>query len=154
MTSLVALQTCDGCGGRVALGLMRCGRCQTVTAMFAQQMKERSMPRITVAGGPTNPAAGPGETGYIEPEAVSAQREMRGEDGPEIELPEGKLVALPDGLVPVLRDYSSMTLVELRKHAGARGLPTSGSKSALLERLGPGGVGHFVPASEAEEVSA
>lgn len=62
------LETCPKCTCRFAVGLLRCPQCHEVAPMFADRMKEDTMPRITVAGGPSNPDAQPGETGYIAPE--------------------------------------------------------------------------------------
>lgn len=63
------LETCPDCTARFAVGLLRCPQCGTPAPQFADRMKEDDdMPRITVAGGPSNPDAQPGETGYIAPE--------------------------------------------------------------------------------------
>ena len=65
----MALETCPKCTCRFAVGLLRCPQCQATAPAFADRMKEDTdMPRITVAGGPSNPDAQPGETGYIAPE--------------------------------------------------------------------------------------
>jgi hypothetical protein len=64
----MALETCPKCTTRFAVGLLRCPQCQTTAPQFADRMKEDTMPRITVAGGPSNPDAQPGEPGYIAPE--------------------------------------------------------------------------------------
>ena len=62
------LETCPDCTARFAVGLLRCPQCQAPAPRFADRMKEDTVPRITVAGGPSNPDAAPGETGYIAPE--------------------------------------------------------------------------------------
>lgn len=63
------LETCPKCTTRFAVGLLRCPQCGATAPAFADRMKEDTdMPRITVAGGPSNPDAQPGETGYIAPE--------------------------------------------------------------------------------------
>lgn len=64
----MAVETCPECTTRFAVGLLRCPHCQAPAPRFADRMKEEDMPRITVAGGPSNPDAQPGETGYIPPE--------------------------------------------------------------------------------------
>ena len=65
----MAVETCPDCTTRFAVGLLRCPHCQAPAPHFADRMKEEDMaPRITVAGGPSNPDAQPGETGYITPE--------------------------------------------------------------------------------------
>ncbi len=60
------MQDCAECGTRaIAEGLAVCPHCG----------KELDMPKITVGGGPSHAAAGPGEPGYIpppEPEPVPA----------------------------------------------------------------------------------
>lgn len=105
------------------------------------------MPRITVAGGPTNAGAAEGEVGYVE---------IRGEHGPElVDLPEGSYMVGDEGFegapdLTVLRPYASMKLAELREVAKEQGKPTSGSKADLVARLDSDGVGRVVP----EEASA
>lgn len=86
------------------------------------------MPRITVASGPSNAGAAPGEVGYIapaEPEApevaAEAVPEVLDEPGPE-----------PD---PAPADWASKTVGQLRKAAGERGLDTAGPKADLAARL-------------------
>ena len=65
----MAIETCLKCTTRFAVGLLRCPHCQAPAPRFADRMKEEDdMPRITVEGGPSNPDALPGETGYIAPE--------------------------------------------------------------------------------------
>lgn len=102
------------------------------------------MPRITVAGGPSNPHAQPGEAGYIEPADPGAW-EWRGEHGPElVELPAPADV-LPEGWtadpgpaagrLADAPDYGLMTQAALRDEAKTRGLPSGGSKAELAARL-------------------
>lgn len=63
----MALEVCTECTCRFAVGLLRCPQCEAPAPTFADRMKEDdSMPRITVAGGPSNADAQPGEPGYIE----------------------------------------------------------------------------------------
>lgn len=103
------------------------------------------MPRITVASGPSNAAAAPGEVGYM---ALEAER------GPELtNLPPAGFVepaaaapeaaaaargAGPEDLPPAdgpAPDYTSMTVAQLRDAAKTQGLPLGGSKADLLARL-------------------
>jgi hypothetical protein len=123
---------CTGCKTRFALGLLRCPRCKQVSPQYAAAVKkkEKGMPRITVAGGPSNAAAKPGEVGYIEHEAAEVAEEVVAE-------------------VHVVADWASKPLAHLREAAKDRGLTASGSKTDLAARLvehtaaqaaaGPGG---------------
>lgn len=88
------------------------------------------MPRITVAEGPSNPDAAPGEVGYTGPDVDEAPAaKVHGEHGPE-------LVAMsPDAAVVAAADYASMTQAALRDEAKTRGLPVGGSKADLATRL-------------------
>ncbi len=104
------------------------------------------MPRITVAGGASNPDALPGEVGYVEPEAAAeAEPEFafEGEHGPEpVELPAPHEV-LPEGWSsdPGPRaggeapNYEAMNKSDLIDEAKARKLPVSGTKADLAARL-------------------
>jgi hypothetical protein len=126
-----------GCGIRFAIGLMRCPRCQAVSARFAGVVKEDAVPRITVAGGPSNAAAVPGEVGHVPPAEDAPPGQWKGERGPElIELPAGAAV-FPAGWTQVeaVPDYGSMTQAALRDEAKTRGLPVGGSKADLAARL-------------------
>jgi len=135
-----------GCGVRFAIGLMRCPRCQALSVRFAGVVKEDVMPRITVAGGASNPDAGPGDVGYVAP-AVA----FEGEHGPEpLDLPPGTPV-FPQGWTqvgpheargPIVDepvtpepDYASLTKAALIDDAKSRELPVSGSKAELAARL-------------------
>lgn len=134
-------QACD-CGVRTALGFMRCPRCHALTPQFAGLAKEDAMPRITVAGGASNPHALPGEVGYIEP-AVTAPADAASEAVVEGFLSPDAAALLPEGwnadpvppAVPQTPDYGSMTQAALREEAKARGLPVGGSKADLAARL-------------------
>lgn len=133
---------CSHCRTRFALGLMRCPRCQKVSPQYAANVKEEYMPRITVADGPSNAAARPGEVGYIEHEVVVVAEEVAAE-------------------VHVAADWASKPLAHLREAAKNRGLTASGSKSDLAARLTEHEAGQaateVAPESESEtpaEVSA
>ena len=98
------------------------------------------MPRITVAGGASNPQALPGEVGYIEPaeSAPAITPHWVAEDGPELVImPQGNTL-LPAGWAPAeapTPDYASMAMAELRAVAKERGLSAGGSKADLAARL-------------------
>lgn len=146
-----------GCGVRFAIGLMRCPRCQALSPRFANVVKEDAVPRITVAGGPSNAAALPGEVGHVAPAEDAPPVQWKGEHGPElIELPAPAQV-LPEGWTadpgpdahasrapivadPVLPgadapDYGSLPKAALVDEAKSRELPVSGSKAELAARL-------------------
>lgn len=68
----MSIEVCPSCTCRFAVGLLRCPQCGTDAPLFADRIttQEEPMPRITVAAGPSNAAARPGEPGYIAPAAV------------------------------------------------------------------------------------
>lgn len=108
---------CTGCLTRFALGLLCCPRCKQVSPQYAANVKkEEPMPRITVAGGPSNAGAQPGEVGYIEHKAAEVVAEARAE-------------------VHAVADWASKPLAHLRGAAKDRGLPTAGNKADLAARL-------------------
>lgn len=95
-------------------------------------------PKITVHGGATNardadvsPAADASEPqavaenslGLIQSDDVEL---VQDETSPEVDEVHDETVSV---------DYDSMTLAELREAAGARSLPSYGTKSQLIERL-------------------
>lgn len=92
------------------------------------------MARITVAGGPSDVRALPGEVGYIgpprdaEPEPVEAA-------APGGVLPEGWTSDPGPAADSAVPDYGSMTQAALRDEAKSRGLPVGGSKADLAARL-------------------
>lgn len=82
------------------------------------------MPRITVAGGPSNPDALPGETGYIAPpEEADEVRASVEEPAPEAE-PEA-----------VEESYEDWTVEQLKEELGKRDLAKSGKRDDLVARL-------------------
>lgn len=120
-------EVCSGCGCRFAVGFLACPTCRVVAPLYAGRTEGVQVPRITVAGGPSNPAAQPGEVGHVTAEPAAA--ELRGEHGPE-------LVGLPDGTAVIpAADYASMSQAALRGEAKTRGLPVGGSKADLAARL-------------------
>ncbi len=122
-------EVCSGCGTRFAIGFLACPRCRTVAPLYARHMEGAQVPRITVAGGASNPDALPGEAGYVEQAAAEQNAvEIRGEHGPE-------LTDMPPGQTVTTTDYASMTQAALRDEAKTRGLPVGGSKADLAARL-------------------
>jgi hypothetical protein len=104
------------------------------------------MPKITVAGGASNPDALPGETGYIAPQPApepepEPEAAFEGEHGPELAPLPAPGTVLPQGWAPDpaptadAPDYGSMTKGALVEEAKARALPVSGSKADLAARL-------------------
>lgn len=86
------------------------------------------MARITVAGGPSDARALPGEVGYIIPTDTTEVPPSAAEGG----------YAAASGLVdltPPAHDFASMTLAALRELAKERGLGGAGSKAELAQRL-------------------
>jgi SAP domain len=106
----VALWRCRRCGTRFAVGLPYCPQCTST-----DHEEDGAMPKNTVHGGTSNadlPPAAPQE-----PEVAPAE------------------VPAP---TPVAADETSLderTVVELRDLLRARGLPTSGNKDELRDRL-------------------
>jgi hypothetical protein len=92
-------QVCSGCGTRFATGFFRCPRCRAVAPLFADQVKESKLPRITVAGGPSNAGAQPGEPGYVVPAAEVSLVDITGDPGPEaVDFTGGETVVPADAL--------------------------------------------------------
>lgn len=124
---------CTRCQTRFALGLLQCPRCKQVSPQYAANVKEEEqVPRITVAGGPSNADAVPGEVGYAGPEPV--------------ELPDDGPVAA----APADTGWQSMTLAQLREAAKARGLSGSGAKADVVARLAEHDNSQAAATSEAE----
>ncbi|MEV7389621.1 SAP domain-containing protein [Streptomyces sp. NPDC091215] len=114
------LETCPDCTARFAVGLLRCPHCQAPAPLFADRMEEDdTVPRITVAGGPSNADALPGEPGYIEP----AEPAEDPTDAPAVDK-EPEPVA-----------YQDRPAADLKAELRQRGLPTGGSKTELVQRL-------------------
>ncbi len=107
-------EACSGCGTRFAVGFLACPRCGTAAPLYARHAEGAQVPRITVAEGPSNPAALPGETGYVDP---------------------GHAAEPADENTPAAVDYTSMSQAALRDEAKTRGLPAGGSKADLAARL-------------------
>jgi hypothetical protein len=107
------------------VGLLRCPQCHAVAPMFADRMKneEEIVPRITVAGGPSNAAAEPGEVGYV-PEETAVEETPAPAVEPEPE---------PESL------YEEQSVADLKALCRERGLPAGGSKADLVQRLADDG---------------
>lgn len=126
----MSVQACGGCGQSLAWGLLRCPRCQTVAPLFAGRVKEEQMPHITVAGGPSNAAAAPGEVGYVGPDPTETPT------GQAVIEPSPEPETAPDGEAePADTSWAAMPLAQLREHAKSRGLSTSGPKADLAARI-------------------
>jgi len=111
---------CAGCQTRFASGLMRCPRCKHISPQYAGLVKEEeAMPKITVAAGPSNADAKPGEVGYIE----------------HVEHKAAEVASEVAAEVHDVADWASKPLAHLREAAKDRGLSTSGSKADLAARL-------------------
>lgn len=126
------------CGVRFAIGFLRCPRCQKIAPQYAALVKkEEIMPRITVASGPSNAGAAPGEVGYIE-RAEHKAAEVKAEAVAEVHAVEA---------------WASKPVAHLRKAAEARGLDTAGSKGDLAARLAEHEVAQAPAEPQAEEAS-
>lgn len=143
--------TCTGCGrgpwtvrltpvtsGLIELPTLGCASCGSRVPITWPPLEEPMSPKITVHGGATNardadvsPAADASEPraaaesslGLIQSDEVEL---VQDETSPEVDEVQDEMVSV---------DYDSMTLAELREAAGARSLPSYGTKSQLIERL-------------------
>jgi hypothetical protein len=80
----VSVEVCPDCSTRFAVGLFRCPQCRATAPLFADRVeRESKMPRITVAGGPSNAAAQPGDPGYVAPDAEVSLVDVTAEPEPE-----------------------------------------------------------------------
>lgn len=129
---------CTGCKTRFALGLLRCPRCQQVSPQYAANAKEMYMPKITVAAGPSNADAKPGEVGYVERVGHKA----------------AEVAAEVVAEVHDVANWASKPLAHLRDAAKERGLPATGSKADLAARLTEHEAAQAQAEPAAEEVSA
>ena len=85
------------------------------------------MAKITVAAGPSNLDAELEQPGHVEPEVA---------EGEAVEDNEAHaLVSDGDGETTEVVDYNDFTVEDLRAELKERGLPTSGNKPELVERL-------------------
>lgn len=142
------------CGVRFAIGLLACPRCKHIAPRFAGRVKEDHMPRITVAAGPTNAAALPGEVGYMEPAKATGGHTDVAAPAPEAPAvpaaTEGADPPTPGPVPGSAPDYSSMTQAALREEARGRGLPVGGSKADLAGRLAGHDAATQTPTTEEE----
>lgn len=95
------------------------------------------MPRITVAGGPSNADARPGEVGYIGPQDVTQEDvAAHAPEAPAVPAAAGDAGPLEgDASSGPAPDYATLTVPQLREAAKERALPTGGTKPELVERL-------------------
>lgn len=109
----MSLWLCDACTTSYAVGLAACPHCGST-----EHHEEGEMPKITRLGGATN--------------AANRPLHLVGEHGPE-------LVGVPAGEVVEVTawhpDYEQMKAETLRGYLADRGLPTTGRKAELVERL-------------------
>jgi len=111
---------CAGCQTRFASGLMRCPRCKHISPQYAGLVKEEeTMPKITVAAGPSNADAKPGEVGYIE----------------HVEHKAAEVASEVAAEVHDVADWVSKPLSHLREAAKERNLSAAGSKADLAARI-------------------
>src|SRR5215472_6675998 len=118
----VSIEICPACTCRFAVGLFRCPQCQTVAPLFAGRVREETelVPRITVAEGPTNPGALPGEPGYV----------LVSERGPNlIDAPVGNIVLPPEGSDDLSAGISFSTS-DGKPDSSSSGTPTSSAPPA------------------------
>lgn len=143
--------TCTGCGrgpwtvrltpvtsGLIELPTLGCASCGSRVPVTWPPLEESMSPKITAHGGATNArdadvspaadvsepqAAAEGSLGLIQPDDVDS---VQDETSPEVDEVQDETVSA---------DYESMTLAELREAAGARSLPSYGTKAQLVERL-------------------
>jgi hypothetical protein len=135
----VSIELCPGCGCRFAVGLLRCPQCQAIAPLFAERVKEEegTVPRITVAGGPSNAAAQPGEPGYVQPEGADAPLEpvdaAQEPAEPDVSEPADGPADGGDAATDV--PHEDKPVADLKAELRDRGLPVSGSKEQLVARL-------------------
>lgn len=133
---------CAGCGrgpwvvrltavtsGLVSLPDLACASCGSRVPVTWPPEEEPMSPKITVTGGATNARS-------MDPSPVveASEPQVVAEDDLGLTPSEAvETVAIAEE--PEAKDYESMTLAELREEAGARDLPTYGTKAQLTERL-------------------
>lgn len=141
----MALWVCEGCTTKYAVGLVRCPRCHSTDFH-----EDGTMPKISKAAGATNGVDEPAP----EPEAVVPATEVEASaaavaSAEEVEVdpfadPFAKAEAEPEAgadadAEPALAeepiDTEAMTVVQLRDECDRRGLPKTGTKAELLDRL-------------------
>jgi len=116
--------------GLVELPTLACASCGS-RVQVTWPPKEEAMPKITVAGGPSN-----AREEDVSPASVASDPQVVAEDDLGVQTPdEPETVAESDEDEDTAPDYDGMTLAELREAAGDRKLPTHGNKAQLTERL-------------------
>ncbi len=154
----MSIEFCTKCPCRFAVGLACCPQCGALAPGFAarQRRAEENMPRITVAGGPSNAQAQPGEVGYVPPEgadtapADGVRRLVDAGYEPEevaavVGLPDGGDLDAAgvnehadgpaDGGAAAEVPHADKPVADLKAELRDRGLPVSGSKADLVQRL-------------------
>lgn len=129
---------CAGCGngpwtvrltavnsGLIQLPTLACASCGSQVPV-TWPPKEEQMPKISVNGGATN-----AREEDVSPASSASQPQVVAEDDLGLPTSEGADETAEDGSA----DYDGMSLAELREAAGARDLPTYGTKAQLIERL-------------------
>jgi hypothetical protein len=113
------------------VGLLRCPQCSAVAPLFADRVtEEEPVPRITVAAGPSNAAAAPGEPGYVE--AAAEAPVVAEEPVPEaVELPVVETV-VPVDVVTEQQDAKAAA----RAKAQQADAPADAAPAALAEDTG------------------
>jgi hypothetical protein len=145
------------CGARFVVGFLACPRCKTITPRFAGivKVRENAMPKMTVAGGPSNAGALPGEPGHIAPETEEHPvTEAPAPPAPEDpQSPADKPDAAPHDAPEPAPDapdaepaeeltaddeaagYTDLSFAQLRAAAKARNIPATGTAVELAARL-------------------
>lgn len=117
---------CGGCGTEYSVGAPRCPHCLATDPIRpeAQLAKENEMAKITVAAGPSNVDAEPGQPGHVPAEGVEPT-----------EVEESAVETVDEGTDDEVVDYGDFTVEELRAELADRNLPVSGNKPELVKRL-------------------
>lgn len=110
------LRVCLDCTTAYAVGVLLCPHCRSERSIEQGSdpyRGENTMAKITLHGGPSDKTLAPVEAPAAEPAPAQAQPEL-----PEPAAETGQ-----------------MTVAQLREECKRRGLPASGTKAELLERL-------------------
>lgn len=96
------------------------------------------MARITVAGGPSNAQAQPGEPGYVPPAEEAADVPVTAADNPPADAQDEPVSSVndqPEGVNDPAGEHADKPVADLKAELRDRGLPVSGSKADLVQRL-------------------
>jgi hypothetical protein len=116
----MALRRCRECTTTFAVGLPACPHCQST-----DHEEDGAMPKITRHGGPTIAGASVVAGGWSDEGDPDVWPEPENADEEQAEVPE----------VPAALDYEAMTVEELKEQLAERGLPKSGKRDDLVQRL-------------------